>query len=62
MKNIYKLCGKTSLCFYLLFLYQVWWAEKAFADFADQSVWNFAQFCTMDDCKEKDAANILARE
>ena len=25
MKNIYKLCGKTSLCFYLLFLYQAWY-------------------------------------
>ena len=25
MKNIYKLCGKISLCFYLLFLYQAWY-------------------------------------
>lgn len=25
MKNIYKLCGKISLCFYLQFLYHTWY-------------------------------------
>ena len=25
MKNIYRVCGKISLCFYLLFLYQAWY-------------------------------------
>ena len=66
MKNIYKLCGKISLLPAVfisgMVCMSVWWDEKAFADFADQSVWSFDQFCTMDDCKEKDAANISARE